>query len=472
MADQSPSPSPSPPPPPSHTTNNHEEEDTSRVPLLQSIITPLDRSLRRLETFLCLLGLCPFSLSASALPFHPLLLPSSVFLLFGLALPTLASVLSRCSHTASSSCEDYEVDSFDNCVLVSQAAVAAVSIACVSRSLCKYGISRFLFVDQRHCRADSRFQKEYLAKIQGFFRLVIWWIIPCLLVKIAREVFRFMHLLNDSTWRAVVVLLASIVSWTYLTSITLSSCTLFHLVCNLHVIHFEDYCKLLEQDLDPMLYLEEHVNLRYNLSKISHRFRMFLLLLFSCVTATLFVVLYITTAYGGKINFTNAGDIAVSSVVHVVGLALCLHAAAKISHRAQGIASLASRWHALITCSTSNNDSNSTLRVPSSGNLVSLVPANFLTMDYAESDLESLENGPVPSNTRLVSYMSSYHKREALVLYLLANPGGITIFGWTIDRGLLNTILMFELSLVLFVLGKTFVLPNSNALVNSVLGLF
>jgi Protein of unknown function (DUF3537) len=78
------------------------------------------------------------------------------------------------------------------------------------------------------------------------------------------------------------------------------------------VIHFEDYAKLLEQDRDPMLYLEQHMHLRYNLLKISHRFRMFLLLLFSFVTASLFVVLFITTAYGGKINFTNAGDIAVS----------------------------------------------------------------------------------------------------------------------------------------------------------------
>ncbi|GKG63526.1 neuropeptides B/W receptor type like protein, partial [Tanacetum coccineum] len=29
------------------------------------------------------------------------------------------------------------------------------------------------------------------------------------------------------------------------------------------------------------------------------------------------------------------------------GVILCLNAAAKISHRAQGIAALASRWHAL-----------------------------------------------------------------------------------------------------------------------------
>lgn len=46
------------------------------------------------------------------------------------------------------------------------------------------------------------------------------------------------------------------------------------------------------------------------------------------------------------------------------------------------------------------------------------------------------------------------------VMYLQANPGGITIFGWTVDRALINTIFFIELSLVTFVLGKTIV--NSN----------
>ena len=43
------------------------------------------------------------------------------------------------------------------------------------------------------------------------------------------------------------------------------------------------------------------------------------------------------------------------------------------------------------------------------------------------------------------------------VLYLQMNPGGITIFGWTVDRHLINTIFFIELSLVTFVLGKTIV---------------
>lgn len=145
----------------------------------------------------------------------------------------------------------------------------------------------------------------------------------------------------------------------------------------------------------------------------------------------------------------------VSSLVQVAGITLCLNAAAKISHRAQGIASLASRWHATVTCSS---DEASQLRVSSSiGNLGVASTMGSVIINKSESDLESLEHIAMPRNTHLDSCISSYHKRQAFVLYLQMNPGGITIFGLTVDRGLINTIFFIELSLVLFVLGKTVV---------------
>ncbi|XP_072992618.1 uncharacterized protein [Typha latifolia] len=439
-----PPPAPAPPPP------------SSRAPLLGPREASLDRSLRRLESFLASLG---FPRNAEPLS---VFLSAASFLLLGVALPSAVIVLSGCRRRAGDSCEEYQVEGFELCVLISEIAAAAVSLACVSRNLFKYGIRRFLFVDQHHGQSD-RFQKEYVHKIQGLFSLLLWWLLPCFLVKTAREVLRFVHIFHESIWRSVVILLASITSWTYLNAIVLSSCTLFNLVCNLQVIHFVDYGKLLEQDADPLVYLEEHVRLRYNLYKISHRFRIFLLLLFLVVTASQFVVLFQTTGYNGTINFTNGGDLAVSSVVQVVAIILCLNAGAKISHRAQGIASLASRWHALVTCSSS--DTTLTRVSNSSGNLEAF-PANLLLMDYSESDLESLDNVMVHSNAQLASYMSSYHKREALVLYLMSNPGGITIYGWTVDRGLLNTLFFLELTLMLFVLSKTIVFP-AKVLVNN-----
>uniref|UniRef100_A0A1D1Y9R4 Putative protease AXL1 n=1 Tax=Anthurium amnicola TaxID=1678845 RepID=A0A1D1Y9R4_9ARAE len=420
----------------------------SQSPLLDratlSEHTQLDLALHRLELFLSLLG---FSHSSSP---RSLLFSCSLFLLLGVAVPVASVYLSGCWEDG---CEVDQVGRFELFVLASQVSLAVVSLACVSLNLRRYGVRRFLFVDHDHGQLE-RFRKEYEEKIQAFFYSLFWWILPCFLVKTAREVIRFLDTQQDSLWKFIVILVASIVAWTYLTAIFLSACALFNLVCNLQVIHFEDFGKLFEREIDVIQFLEEHVCLHYYLSKISHRFRIYLLLIFLFVSTSQVVTLFQTTGYSGIINFTNTGDFAVSSVVQVVGIILCLHSAAKISHRAQGIASLASKWHALITCSSP--DASEVRFTNSSGNLRT-IPSVSLAINCSESDLESLDNAAVQTNFHVTSYLSSYHQRESLVAYLHGNPGGITIFGWTVDRALINTIFFIELSLVLFVLGKTIV---------------
>lgn len=111
--------------------------------------------------------------------------------------------------------------------------------------------------------------------------------------------------------------MALIVSWTYVSAISLSACILFHLVCNLQVIHFDDYGKLLERESDVLLFLEEHMRLRYHLSKISHRFRIYLLLEFLVVTVSQVVTLLQITGYRELITIINGGDFAVSSSLYV-----------------------------------------------------------------------------------------------------------------------------------------------------------
>lgn len=89
-----------------------------------------------------------------------------------------------------------------------------------------------------------------------------------------------------------------------------------------------------------------------------------------------------------------------ASIAQVVGLILCLNAAAKISHRAQGVAALATRWHALASCGP---DDTSHMRLP-----------NILISDVSsESDLEAMNYVSLPTNTQLGSYMSSYNRRQA-----------------------------------------------------------
>lgn len=144
--------------------------------------------------------------------------------------------------------------------------------------------------------------------------MLIWCTVPAALLKIIREIIRVVYVNHESWGQSLAIFLALIVSWTYLTVIFLSSCILFNLVCNFQVIHFEDYGKLLQGDFDALVLLEEHMHLRHHLSKISHRFRINLLLSFLLVTASQFVSLFQTTGYHEIVNFINGGDFAVSAI--------------------------------------------------------------------------------------------------------------------------------------------------------------
>lgn len=432
--------------PPSNTTplldssqNNHQEERQ-----LEIKDTQLDQTLQRLESFLTLLGFSQSSLFSFALSWF-------AFVVIGVLLPVLVLVIFNCSD-----CEKYQIEGFELVIVGSQACLAAFSLLCLSHNLRKYGIRRFLFVD-RYTGHMVRFRNDYIKQIQGSFRLLIWWALPCFLLKTGREVIRMLYVHHDSWWLSVSILLALVLSWTYVSTITLTASILFHLVCNLQVIHFEDYGRLLERESDVLVFMEEHIRLRYHLSKISHRFRIFLLLQFLVVTASQFVTLFEVTGYSGKITFINGGDFAVSTIVQVVGIILSLHAATRISHRAQALASLASRWHALVTCSSNDSSQHRNSNGSEAANTV-----NSLHLSYSESDLESCDYYvSMPTNTQLASYMSSYHRRQAFVMYLQTNAGGITVFGWTVDRALLNTIFFIELSLITFVLGKTIVFSTT-----------
>lgn len=140
------------------------------------------------------------------------------------------------------------------------------------------------------------------------------WVVPCCLLKTAREIIRIMYVHHESWLQSAAILIAFVFSWTFVMIIILSACVLFHLVCTLQIIHFEDYGKLLERESDVVALLQEHARLRYYLSKISHRFRIYLLLQFFIVTVSQFMFLFQTTGYNGMTTFINGGDFAVSSI--------------------------------------------------------------------------------------------------------------------------------------------------------------
>lgn len=112
-----------------------------------------------------------------------------------------------------------------------------------------------------------------------------------------------------------------------------------------------------------------------------------------------------------SLSFVLCSFFQVSTLVQVVGIIICLHAATRISHRAQGVVSLASRWHAMVTCTSS--DASQLRNTVSTGSFETSNHLNSIHIDYSESDLESLDYGGMSVNTQLVSYMSSHQKRQA-----------------------------------------------------------
>ncbi|KAB5525108.1 hypothetical protein DKX38_022857 [Salix brachista] len=423
---------------------------TTQIPLVsedQEDEANLSRSLNHLETFLRVFGFCQYS-------FLSIILSWLSFLLLGIALPAvMIKYLSYCTD-----CEKYQINTFEIQVLVFQSLVATISLVCISHNLRKYGARKFLFVDRYHGHL-AQYRDEYVKKINGFFRLLVIWVLPFLVLKIIREAVRVVYAPHHSWGQSVAILIALVVSWTYSITVYLSGCALFNLVCNFQVIHFENYGKLLERDLDITQYIEEHIRLTHYLSKISHRFRIFFVLELLVVTASQIVAIFQTTWHSEILNLINGGDFVISSIVELVGLIISLHAAAKITHRAQGTGSVAAKWHSIVTCAY--DDTSQVETGSNCGSSEAANPGHLIHINYSESDLEAVDYVPVPTTTQLASYMSTYHKRQSFVTYLQSNPGGFSVFGWRVDRTLINTIFFLEISLVLFVLGKTITIYHS-----------
>ncbi|KAM0047444.1 hypothetical protein Hdeb2414_s0008g00263471 [Helianthus debilis subsp. tardiflorus] len=406
----------------------------------------LDGCLQQLDLYFLLLGFNQSSYIRFGISWV-------TFLMIGVVLPVVVLLMI----TNCLKCDLYQVQGFELLVVSSHASLAASALLCLSHNLRKYGIRKFLFVDQYHGHVQ-RFSNHYLQKISESKRALLLWFLPCLILKLVREVIRMMYIQHESWWQSCGILVTLTFSWSYVTIIFLSSCLVFHLVCNLQIIHFDDYGNLLERETDVLVFIEEHARLCHHLSKISHRFRIYILLVFILVTSSQFATLFQITEFRDKVTFINGGDFAVSSIAQVVGIILCLNAAAKISHRAQGIASLASRWHAFASCGP---DDASQMRF--SNRNASFEAAHALLRSVStESDMEAMNYIPFPTNAQLTSYLASYHRRQAFLMYLQNNPGGITLYGWTVDRGLINTIFFIELSLVLFVFGRTTVFTTTN----------
>lgn len=116
----------------------------------------------------------------------------------------------------------------------------------------------------------------------------------------------------------------------------------------------------------------------------------------------------------------------VLSIVQLVGILLCVSAAAKISHRAQSLGSVASRWHALVTCNS--NDGLGSGNADDGGN-AEAHPSGLLSFNCSESDLESADYMPLPADIHPTPSKSSYQMRQAFGMYIFPIKCMISING-------------------------------------------
>ncbi|XP_019057477.1 PREDICTED: uncharacterized protein LOC104808241 isoform X3 [Tarenaya hassleriana] len=191
---------------------------------------------------------------------------------------------------------------------------------------------------------------------------------------------------------------------------------------------------------------KEHTRIKKQLSATSHRYRFFIIASSVVISASQFVALLLVLASKSEKSFLNSGDLVVCSAVQLSGFFLCLLGAVRITHRAQGVVSIATRWHMTLTLASSAS-------LDSDGRKIQ----DGMPESQAESDTDSSDNICITVSSSL-DPTSFFQARQALVEYLRHNNKGITLYGYTLDRGLLHTLFAFEFSLVMWILSKVVVL--------------
>eukprot|EP00252_Welwitschia_mirabilis_P013216 TRINITY_DN29144_c0_g1_i1.p1 TRINITY_DN29144_c0_g1~~TRINITY_DN29144_c0_g1_i1.p1 ORF type:complete len:477 (+),score=41.13 TRINITY_DN29144_c0_g1_i1:224-1654(+) len=344
-----------------------------------------------------------------------------------------------------------------HCVVqLSESSLAVISFVFLSHNMKKHGLRKMLFSKNEHERPKIRlaFRKQMKASL----RLLACIGCPCLIAKSLYEIrwYRQVSLeipfLGEKEVYHIVLTFALLISWLYRTSLFLFVCTLFRLVCTLQLIKFGKFEKHYKKGRDISSILVEHMHIRQQLLKISHRYRVFILSSLIAITASQIASLFIATAHSSDIDIIKAGNLLVCAAVQVTGFVLCLHGAARITHRAQGTVSRVSVWHALETCRSNNGCFSRSIDV----NVSQVIEVDQLYVSSSDEDSTSTESTNDFSTAGSSNFESTpFQKRQALVSYLRHSNAGISIYGFVLDRGFIYTLFALELSMVLFILGLT-----------------
>ncbi|XP_042374711.1 uncharacterized protein LOC121968363 [Zingiber officinale] len=334
------------------------------------------------------------------------------------------------------------------------AAIAFFSLAASFRR--QTGLRQFLLLDGALRDDPACVRRRYARLLDRAFRRLLFILLPCFAVEVAHKIQFFSAAsVRTALWSSPAALVATLASWVYRTGVFLLVCVLFRLTCELQTLRFEGLYEMFEEEgsgASPErceALLKEHARIRRQLLVTSHRYRIFILGCLVTITVSQLGALLLVLASKSEKNFFNSGDVVVCSAVQLSGMFMCLMGAAKITHRAQRVVSVASRWHAVLSASSATT--SPAKQSPSA-------------TDYAsDSSNPKNDDSPEPSTNHPIASQGGHQKstfqaRQALVMYLQHNGGGITLFGFALDRGMLHTLFAFETTLVLWILSKVVVL--------------
>ncbi|KAL8136448.1 hypothetical protein V2J09_002449 [Rumex salicifolius] len=381
----------------------------------------------------------------------------TVFVVLGIAIPALSHFVLACS-----SCDSSHSRPFDAVIQLSLSSVAALSFLCLSRFLNKYGLRRFLFFDKL-VKESVNVRLNYTHELNRSLWICSVFVLPCFAAECGYKIWWYVSgasqipFLGNEIASDVVFCTLELLSWLYRTTVFFLLCILFRLICYLHILRLQDFASVFQEDSDVASVLSEHLRIRRHLKIISHRYRLFILCALVFITISQFVSLMLTTKSSANVNIYRAGELALCSMTLVTGLMILLRSATRITHKGQAITSLAAKWHVCATIdSFDTGEPESPMVVENMNHNSSYNGHSF----HGESDGEdSAHEDDELDNMRLTpafTYSSiSFQKRQALVTYLEHHRAGITVFGFMLDRTSLQIIFGIELSLILWLLGKT-----------------
>ncbi|PNS91914.1 hypothetical protein POPTR_018G002700v4 [Populus trichocarpa] len=372
-----------------------------------------------------------------------------VFIFLAIIVPIVSSLSIRVPSSAPAD----DPISYNKLVQVPESALAFIAFFTLFRFFKRYGLRQLLFLDG--LQDDSLFVRQgYSRELDKAFRYLACILLPSFFVELAHKIIFFStvkiwlpynispHGIPLNSIMFVLVL----ASWVYRTGVFLLVCVLFRLTCELQILRFEGLHKLFEGcGSGAGVIFREHVRIKKQLSLTSHRYRFFIISCLVTITVSQFGALLLVLGFNTQKSFFNSGDLVICSAVQLSGFFLCLLGAARITHRAQGIVSIATRWHMNVTSAFARVDQGKNHVLEADGSLA-----------FNAGDSES------DSSDFFIAISSqdpcTFQTRQALVAYLQHNNGGITLFGFALDRGLLHTLFAFEFSLGMWIMSKVVVL--------------